>query len=94
MDFRQIEWVLGGSIHVALLPATDARHQDLRDDCHRQSENEYDAAGDGHIPSDLRAPIRSKSSKRIRTSVGHPSHARFGGGPTGARGMTGAASRI
>lgn len=49
MDFRQIEWVWSGSVSVALVPATDARRQNLRDNRRKQSDDEDDAAGDGRL---------------------------------------------
>jgi len=52
MDFRQIERIWGWPVGVALVPTTDARHQDLRDDRRKQSDDEYDAAGDGRLLCD------------------------------------------
>lgn len=54
MNVRQIEWIWGWPLGMALKPAACARHQNLPDDCHHQSDNECDAAGDGCLPSDSR----------------------------------------
>ena len=49
MNVRQIEWLRRGAVSAPLVPATQRHHQDLHDQCHKQSDDERDAAGDGHL---------------------------------------------